>query len=205
MSTHISHSNTQGTDREALTQHGTVFIVQDIPLTPEILDHGYYSSRLQIAAPVTGWGRLAYLPNELIYMVLEQCSMETLLNVMLVNRGALEFVLNIPGFDRILSSILVHIDALENSSPALDYFLATLKNRTYTFLRVITRARECYICGCALVGIPLCPSPRCATICLECGDELGNSPILDLHDYRRLMAKRDARRTQGCLTARAHL
>ncbi|KAI0466069.1 hypothetical protein F4859DRAFT_519418 [Xylaria cf. heliscus] len=144
------------------------------PLTPSVLDHGYYASRLQIATPVNGWGQLAYLPNELIYMVLERCSLATLLNIMLVNRGALEFVLRLPGFNRVLATLLVHINALKHlPTPArYRYTIRKLRSRTYLDLAALTRAYECHMCGSALLGMPIRPPFKTITVCLDCSHEL---------------------------------
>ncbi|KAI0454249.1 hypothetical protein F5B21DRAFT_524903 [Xylaria acuta] len=207
MSPPISHSETQGTEpmpgREALSRYARLVIyAQEHHFTPPVLDHGYYSTRLQIAAPVTGWGWLAYLPNELISMVLEQCTMETLLNVVLVNRGALEFVRTLPGFDRVLATLLVHIDAMKISPSSLKDFLETMKGRTYGHLSVLARARECHMCGCALVGIPLRLSPNSVLVCQQCNDELGENPIMDWDDYNNHMTERKrAQRIQDRITA----
>ncbi|KAI0184043.1 hypothetical protein EV127DRAFT_486573 [Xylaria flabelliformis] len=172
-----------------LSRGSSVF--RETSLTPSVLDHGYYSSRLQIAAPITGLGRLASLPNELISMILEQCPMETLLSIMLVNRGALDLVLRLPGFDRILSTLLVHIKAIKYLPRAQGNFLTAMKGRTYASLNVLTTARSCFSCGCDLVNIPDRPFPRSVIVCAECCIELGSVRIFDSTRYRRVMASMD--------------
>ncbi|TRX91088.1 hypothetical protein FHL15_008070 [Xylaria flabelliformis] len=166
-------------------------VFRETSLTPSVLDHGYYSSRLQIAAPITGWGRLASLPNELIYMILEQCPMETLLSIMLVSRSALDFVLRLFGFDRILATLLIHIKAIRYLPSALDNFLTAMKGRTYASLNVLTTPRSCFSCGCDVVNIPGRPFPRSFVVCAECCIELGSVRILDSTRYRRVMASID--------------
>ncbi|KAI1734557.1 hypothetical protein F4680DRAFT_470803 [Xylaria scruposa] len=167
-------------------------VLRETSLTPLVLDHGHYSSRLQIAAPIAGWGQLARLPNEIIYMILEQCTIETLLNIMLVNRGAFDFVLRLPGFDRILATSLIHIKAIKSVPSALDNFFAVMKDRTYAFLNVLTMARPCRFCGRDLVNIPAGPIPRAIIICARCCTELGRVRIIDSDTYRRAMASLDS-------------
>ncbi|KAH8157455.1 hypothetical protein CIB48_g10792 [Xylaria polymorpha] len=116
-------------------------------LPEPVLDHGYYSSRLQIATPVTGWGRLALLPNELITLVLEQSTLGTLQSIILVNRGALMFMLALPGFYRVLATLLGYIDAKifqEYPSWKPD-FIRRIKSETYAYLSVLTRAPHAWL------------------------------------------------------------
>ncbi|KAI0545484.1 hypothetical protein F4679DRAFT_588478 [Xylaria curta] len=153
-----------------------------------VLDHGYYSSRLQLAAPITGWGQLARLPNEIIQATLERCTMGTLLNIMLVNRGALDFVLQLPDFDRVLATLLVHIKAIKCIPSALEHFFPIMKGWTYAFLKVTTLTRSCRSCGCDLVNIPGRPFPGSVVLCAECCTEPGHVPALQSSTYRRVMA-----------------
>ncbi|KAI0443988.1 hypothetical protein F4803DRAFT_549565 [Xylaria telfairii] len=139
--------NSEYTPQQFLLSWNLLPVLYYRPLPPPSLDHGYYSSRLQIAPPVTGWGRLAYLPNELISMVLERSTLGTLLNIILVNRGALEFMLVLPNFDRVLATLLGFIDTLVfQYVPHIRYnFLDALKSQTYAYLRVLTKAPHAWL------------------------------------------------------------
>ncbi|KAJ8119598.1 hypothetical protein ONZ43_g3486 [Nemania bipapillata] len=97
---------------------------------------------------VAGLGWLAIFPNEIIMLILANCSMRTLLNLTRVNRSARELVHLLPDFHSVKSTVVLQ---LERANPTYQKLLVgVLKITTYNGLHFLTTSRQCEKCNGSL-------------------------------------------------------
>lgn len=112
---------------------------------------------------IAGVGSLAILPNEVVMVILFQCTMRTLLNFTLVNRCFLELVNLLPDFRVVRSSVKLQ---LERAKPLYQQLLRRiLKFTTYAGLRFLIMARECEKCHGTLASFRV---SRVQVLCEGC-------------------------------------
>ncbi|CAJ2510668.1 Uu.00g062930.m01.CDS01 [Anthostomella pinea] len=89
---------------------------------------------------VTGLGKLALLPNEVIMLVFANSTLHSLLRLLRVNRAARQFVRLLPSFADVTSSVKLQ---MSRAKPPYRRLLATvLKNTTYNALRFLITTHD---------------------------------------------------------------
>lgn len=97
------------------------------------------------AGAVTGLGQLAVLPNEIVMVVLQQCSLHTLSRVRLVNRAFDMMVRLLPDYGYIVNTVL---GIMRRAVPFYRDILSKLQViLTFRGLRHLLMSRTCEMCG----------------------------------------------------------
>ncbi|KAI2602498.1 hypothetical protein GGR54DRAFT_644987 [Hypoxylon sp. NC1633] len=95
--------------------------------------------------PVSGFGRLATLPNEVIMVVFGNCSLRTLLRLERVNKAAKTFVSLLPDIVFVRNTAK---NIIERAVPHFRKIMFTiLKITTYNGLRQLLTTYTCEVCG----------------------------------------------------------
>ncbi|KAK7752960.1 hypothetical protein SLS62_005119 [Diatrype stigma] len=95
--------------------------------------------------PVTGLGRIAIFPNEVVMVVLQQCSLHILSRVRLVNRAFDTMVQLLPDYDYVVNTVR---GIMRRATPSYRDILSKLQViLTFRGLRYLLMSRTCEICG----------------------------------------------------------